>query len=70
MSGHISTALIVEDDTERDCMHLKLPLAHPHSTAYEKEENESKKEKNKKNKNKRKELKKSERKGKRMNNLT
>lgn len=29
VSGHISTPLIVEDDTERDLMRLKLPLAHP-----------------------------------------
>lgn len=38
VSGHISTALIVEDDTERDLMHLKLPLAHPHSIVYENKE--------------------------------
>lgn len=49
VSGHISTALIVADDTERDLMHLKLPLAHPHSTAYEKKEKmRERKRKNKK----------------------
>lgn len=47
MSGHISTALIAEDDTEKDPMHLKLPLGHLHSTGDDKKdrENESKKEK-------------------------
>lgn len=43
--SHISTNLTVEDDAEKDLMHLKLPMGHHHSTGDDKQEkNVSKKE--------------------------
>ena len=46
VSGHISTALGVEDDTEKNSMQLKLPQDHVPSTGDDKKDraNESKKD--------------------------